>query len=275
MRRRVVGLVAGAACVLCAVTATARAPQERARVVAETKRELARVAAGDRAAQDRVMAGLGWVKVPVVAEGPAGGGTAGTQAPGAQAPDTQAPGAQAPGALVDAGYLSVWLSAYRHEDWPMLTVFGSYHWRSCHFSTLHGSYDVLGLDWADSDLTLIDLGASDGQRIWYRGENPFQRSAVFNAKDPLKRSGLWPTCDSGTLDGSAFVVFDVGNADAGRILQFNTRYDHTYMVKTTKETWSAGLTWDHALKGNVSYTVDVATEERDWSKGAFLSVWWP
>ncbi|HYF79398.1 MAG TPA: hypothetical protein VD973_20020 [Symbiobacteriaceae bacterium] len=262
MRRRVVGLVIGAACILCAVSAGARAPQDRARVVAETRLALTGAAVADKAALDRAMAGLGWVPLPVVAQGERGE-TEGT-----------GPSGGAPGALVDGSYLSMWLTAYRHEEWPMLTVFGSYHWRSCHFATLHGSYDVLGLDWADTDLALIDLGTNDGYRIWYRGESPFQRSAVFNAKDPLKKSGLWPTCDGGTLDGSAFVVFDVGNADTERLLQFNARYDHTYMVKTTKETWSAGLSWEPALKGNVSYTVEVAAEERVWSKGAYLSVRW-
>lgn len=261
MRRRVLGLVIGAVCLLCAVTAGARAP-DRAGVVAETKRDLARVAAADRAALDQAMAKLGWVPVPVVAEGVQGGD------------DGAGAAAGTPGALVDASYVSVWLSAYRHEDWPMLTVFGSYHWRSCHFATLHGSYDLLGLDWVDPGLTLLDLGTTDSNRNWYRGENPFQQSAVFNTKDPLKKSGLWPACDGGTLDGSAFVVFDVDSAVTDRILQFNTRYDHTYMVRTTKETWSAGLTWDPALQGNVSYTVETAAEERIWSKGAFLSVLW-
>ncbi|MDF2627239.1 MAG: hypothetical protein K0R39_1070, partial [Symbiobacteriaceae bacterium] len=217
MKRQMVGLVACAAWFLCALTAGAGAPRGRAEVLAETKRELATMAGVDRAALDKVMAGLGWVALPVVGQGELGP-QGGTEAEGT----ADAGGARAPGALADATDLSTWLSAYRHEDWPMLTVFGSYHWRSCHFASLHGSYDLLGLDWADTDLTLIDLGTNDGQRVWYRGENPFQRSAVFNTKDPLKRSGLWPICDGGTLDGSAFVVFDVGNGEVGRILQFNS-----------------------------------------------------
>ncbi|HWI60324.1 MAG TPA: hypothetical protein VNT75_00655 [Symbiobacteriaceae bacterium] len=180
-----------------------------------------------------------------------------------------------PGARLDGGSLSLWMSAYRHLDWPMLTVFGNFHWSSCQFSDRHGSYDVLGLDWADPSLMLIDLGTANEARLWYRGEFPFQRSTVFNAKDPLKKAGFFAFCDGGTLDGSAFAVFYAGDSESGSILQFNGKYDHTYLVQTRNETWSAGLTWDTTLKGNASYTVQIVDEERKWSKGAFLAVRWP
>lgn len=261
-RPRLAGAVAGIICLLVSVSVNADAGrpdlQDRGammrEVVGRTKRDLTRLTSYDKSSLDRIMRDNGWEPLPAVDEGSTNGDV---------------------GLLVDGSYLAVSMSTYRHSTWPMLTVYGNYHWSSCHFATLHGSYDLLGIDWVDTELTQLDVGSNNSLRLWYRGEDPFQRSLVFNAKDPLKRwSGLIPVCDPGTLDGSAFVVFDVGAPSSQRILQFNSKYDHTYMVQTTNETWSAGLTWDTQLKGNVSYTVQIRNEERKWSKGAFVSVQW-
>jgi|GEM_PF-6801267 len=261
-RMRLAGALVGVTWLLASASVNAHAertaPQDRGammrEVVGRTRRDLATLTSSEQPALDRVMRNNGWEPLPAVDEGSTTGDA---------------------GLLVDGSYLTVWMSTYRHSTWPMLTVYGNYHWSSCHFATLHGSYDILGIDWVDPGLTQLDVGSNNAQRLWYRGEHPFQHSLVFNAKDPLKAwAGLRPVCDAGSLDGSAFVVFDVGSPESQRILQFNSKYDHTYMVQTTNETWSAGLTWDTQLKGNLSYTVQIRNEERKWSKGAFVSVQW-
>jgi hypothetical protein len=167
--------------------------------------------------------------------------------------------------------LDVTMYGFRNQTSTELAVYGEYSWLNvkCLDTNKVASYDVMGLDWQDTSLTLLSVKTNSAS-LSYRGTNPFQRSLVFNAYDPTV-SG--PFCTH--MGATGWMTLKIPAGSTGNIFQFNLKFDHTYAVTTTSGTWSAGIAWDSGLKGNVSYTVQLQNTEASWSKGAFYSCEWP
>lgn len=163
--------------------------------------------------------------------------------------------------------LTLRMYSFRNDRRPReFALYGEYTWSNQEQYNRRGSYDVMGIDWNKDTLTLIGIDVSNQNTLWYRGEDPYQRSVTFNMHDPQQNA---------YKVGTGWVVFEVPTGFNGTRLQFNQKFEHTYMTVNTSDTWSASLAWDGSLKGNTSYTLQMTESEKKWSKGKFYSCVWP
>lgn len=250
MRKGFWGMILlGVLCFGMAVPADARA---RAYSLQEFEGELRQaVELGDHNALTAVMRRYGWVPMKLHLDKSEGG-------------TMDAVGI----ATAEPNDLTLRMYAFRNDRRPReFAVYGEYTWSDHEQFSRRGSYDVMGIDWNNNSLTSIGINVSNENILWYRGEDPYQRSVTFNMHDPQQ---------SAYKSGTGWVVLEVPTGfQNGTKLQFNQKFEHTYMTVNTSHTWSASLEWDSQLKGNTSYTLQLTTSETKWSKGKFYSCSWP